>query len=155
MKKNIFWFFMLVSVLACQEDKPIFEQSYGLEKGSWSWEEEVSFTFPSPDTNKKYNLYLEVENHKDYEFQNLYCKVVTQFPDSTKTEQILSFDLFTSKGLQNGKCNKDLCTVQFVMQEDFMFEKEGMYTLTFQQHMRNPIQENLHKITLRLLASSN
>jgi gliding motility-associated lipoprotein GldH len=155
MKKNIFLLFILVFVFACQKEKPIFEQSYSLEKGCWSWEEAISFSFPSPDTIKKYNLYLEVENQRDYEFQNLYCKIITQFPDSTQTEQIVSFDLFTSKGLQNGTCKKDLCTVQFVMQEDFMFEKEGLYTLTFNQYMRNPIQDNLHKITLRLLASSN
>lgn len=154
MKKNIFFFVSIILLLSCNKEKSVYENSIVLDKQSWSWNEDLKFSFEAPDLEKKYNLYLEVENHKDYNFQNLYCKVITHFPDSTETEQILSFDLFNSRGIQNGECNKEYCKVQFVMQEDFKFEKEGLHTLTFRQHMRSFSVNHLNKFTLRLIPSS-
>ncbi len=141
---------LIVFCMSCNTEKPVWASSYTLEKGYWSWDEEVTFNFDTKDTTSFYDLILEIETMNDYPFQNLYTKVATIFPKGDTIEQILSFDIYNKFGVQNGNCSKDKCDVQFIMQENFRFKDAGDYIFKVNQNLRQDSIEGINRLTLKL-----
>lgn len=143
-------FLIMVHFMSCGSEKPIWSSTYEIEKGHWSWDDAASFKFHAEDTTMFYDLFLEIETMKDYPYQNLYTKVKTIFPKGDTTEQILSFDIYNKFGVQNGDCSKDLCQIQFIMQEKFRFKDPGGYIFNINQHLRIDSIQDIKSLTLKL-----
>lgn len=146
----LFLLFISFGLVSCSSDEPLLAIQYQFDNQVWTWDDPVTFHFSSPDTVEKYNLYLEVYNQKDYPYQNLYTKIVTYFPDGDSTSQVLSLDIFDKRGRHNGECPGDLCTVQFIMQENFTFRQEGDHRIILHQQMRDDSLRFIHGLELQI-----
>lgn len=142
--------FFILHIIACNTEKPVWESTYTLDEGYWSWAEKASFHYEVKDTTSFHDLILEIETTKDYPFQNLYTRVETIFPQGDTTEQVLSFDIYNKFGVQNGDCSKDECRIQFIMQEKFRFKDPGNHTFNINQHLRTDSIRNVKSLTLKL-----
>jgi gliding motility-associated lipoprotein GldH len=83
---------------------------------------------------------LDVKHKSDYAYQNIYLKIVTDFPDGEQLQQTLSVDLADGKGLWYGDCSSSSCSVRVVLQEQAFFDRIGAHTFKFMPYMRmNPV----------------
>lgn len=123
------------------KDQTIFENQV------WTYQDLKVFTVPIEDTLTLYNLYLEVEHATDYSFQNLYTKIITQFPAGEKLEKIVSLEFSNKSGIWLGECNSSTCILRIPIQEDAFFNQTGNYIFSIEQFMREDAIEGLKSLT--------
>lgn len=128
---------LLVIAILCAGCGPhkIYEGAKQVEV-KWTSDVGVDFAFNVNDTTNAYNVILELTHEESFGFQNLYTKIVTDFPDGTKAESVVSLDVRKKSGATQGKCSGTTCTVPFLIQEDAFFEQMGQYRITLFQHSR-------------------
>lgn len=133
--------FVLFSLIyaGCNDDT-IFQKKIEIRKEGWSYDDRLIFDFTIEDTLKKYNLLLDVEHNGDYGFQNLYVRFHTTYPSGETKTQTVSLELADKRGLWNGKCRGNTCTVEIPLQVNATFKEKGTYRIAIEQYMRkNPL----------------
>ena len=131
-------------------DSYLFEKTHAIEKGEWTYENTLDYTFEITDTTKIYNLLLEVEHSTDYAYQNCYFKIYTQFPSGEKTDQLLSIDLADGIGRWQGDCGSTSCTILLDIQKQAFFNALGSHTITLEQHMRKNPLKGIEQLAIKL-----
>ncbi len=118
-----------------------FEENHRLSADGWSYQDSVSFSFEIKDTSARYDLMLDLQHGLAFEYQNLYIRITTMFPDEDKVSQTLSIDLADTKGQWYGDCGGSTCKLRVVLQENAFFDQLGIHQIELAQHMRvDPIQ---------------
>ncbi len=113
-----------------------YQKSYDLEGEQWTYADSLSFSFDIQDTTKIYNLYLQLEHSTDYDYQNLYTYIHTQFPSGDRLDEKLSLQLANKAGYWEGKCGKKHCKLTIPIQENAYFNQLGTHSLILEQYMR-------------------
>lgn len=152
MSKNYLFFFLLLTpffFFSCG-DSYLFEKTHAIEKGAWTYENTLDYTFEIADTTKIYNLLLEVEHSQAYAYQNCYFKIYTQFPSGEKTNQLLSIDLADGIGRWQGDCGSKSCTILLDIQKQAFFNALGSHTITLEQHMRKNPLKGIEHLAIKL-----
>ena len=145
----VFLFFSQLLLFSCAGDY-IFEKKVEIEKGKWQYENTLDYSFEITDTNKVYNLLLEVQHSVDYSFQNCYFKIFTQFPSGEKVEQLLSVDLANKIGQWYGDCGGEFCTILVDLQKKAFFSVIGKHTITLEQYMRKNPLKGIKSLAIKL-----
>ncbi len=127
--------FSLFFLTACGTDY-LLDQRYALDKETWTYDQILGFEADIPDTLSIYNLWIDIEHHKDFPFQNLYTRITTGFPDQRQIEQLLSFELADKFGNWQGDCSGQYCSYRIPIQEGAFFNQTGKHTFQLEQYMR-------------------
>ena len=125
----------LFVLTACGTDF-VLDKTYTLPNRVWTYDQVLNFEADIPDTSTIYNLWVEIEHHPDFAFQNLYTRITTVFPDKQQMEQLLSFELADKFGNWQGKCSGQSCTYRIPIQEGAFFNQTGKHTFRLEQYMR-------------------
>lgn len=141
--------FGLLLLSACNNDTLI-KKNYNFPNDIWAYRDSLNFDFEVTDTNKVYNITLTIEHENAYRFQNLYTKIVTQYPNKIRTEQPLSLELYAPSGKSNGKCSGSDCEVEIMMQENAYFNEAGKYRIIIYQHTREDSLKGVESLALRI-----
>ena len=140
---------LLLGIWGCAEQR-FYEQSYELTNEEWYYEDVKDFTFVVQDTTARYDLMMSINHSTSYEYQNLYLKLTTVYPDRESRTQELSVDFADSQGRWYGDCNSKSCKVAVTLQRNAFFNQTGSHTIKVVQHMRiSPIQ-HVQAVTLSL-----
>lgn len=129
----LFSFFSVLS--ACGPDL-IYDATRDVSRDGWAYDNPLHFTFQVQDTNKVYNLWMEVVHSTDFKNQNIYTKLYTSFPDGQKIGEVVSLELADRAGAWHGACGSSVCKVQIPLQTETYFNQIGEYALTVEQYMR-------------------
>lgn len=120
-----------------------------LPETGWAYTNPVAFPFEVQDTNKLYNLWLDVTHTATYKNQNLYTKIHTTFPDGHQISEVVSLELASKAGEWFGECSGQSCVLRVPLQMDTYFNQSGKYEIGIEQYMR---QDSLAGVqSLRLL----
>jgi gliding motility-associated lipoprotein GldH len=143
--------FALVMLLGIScTDKPIYTEFHKFQDDIWTYADTASFEFEISDTEKSYNLYLDVEHLESYPFQNLYLNIHSIYPgDSIVTEQ-LSLELQENSGYWTGDCSGALCKIRFILREGLQFRAPGSYGIRLEQHNRTDSLQGIRKAAIVL-----
>ncbi|MEQ8707232.1 MAG: gliding motility lipoprotein GldH [Phaeodactylibacter sp.] len=125
----------LFALSSCGPDM-IYDATREIPDTGWAYDDPLAFSFEVQDTNKVYNLWLEVEHAADYKTQNLYTKILTAFPDGHRMEETVSLELANKAGVWYGKCDGKDCVLRVPLQSDTYFNQLGSYELGIEQFMR-------------------
>jgi len=117
-----------------------------IKDGQWYYKDSLVYEFTISDTNKVYNLYLDVTHSDTFNFQNVYVKLHTLFPQTQKLDQQLSLELASKAGVWNGECSGKTCTALIALQQGTFFNQLGKYKLTIEQFMRTDPVRGINKI---------
>lgn len=147
---NLF-LFILCTLLSSGCDKSvIFEKSQEFSDKSWSNEEILDFNWNIQDTVARYNFKLFISHSVDLQFQNIYLKCLTLFPDSSAKEQILSLELFQPNGTPFGQCSGNSCETEIPLIENTKFRYTGNYGLRIEQYGRDSILQGVELLRLQI-----
>lgn len=117
-----------------------------IKDGQWFYKDSLVYDFEISDTNKVYNLYLDVEHADTFGFENAYVILHTIFPNGKKLDQQLSLELANKTGIWNGECSSGKCKALIALQQGAFFNQEGKYKLTMEQFMRIDPVKGINKI---------
>jgi gliding motility-associated lipoprotein GldH len=138
MNIRLFFLFVLISIsFSCSKEKLILEKEVDVNESiGWMFSDSLSVDFSISDTNRLYAIRLQLNHAPDFNFENVYTRIHTLFPDGKLSTQILSLALTNETGAWAGQCNKKDCKVEIALQEQIIFPAKGNYKITIAQFMR-------------------
>ena len=139
---------------SCQNDI-IFESSQIIDNQTWTYADQLAFSFEITDTLKVYSLFLDITHDVDFQFQNLYTNIYTTFPSGEQLKELASLELTTKGTLWLGNCNRKSCTLSIPIQEAAYFSEVGNYTVALEQFMRQDSLQGVEKFTFRIVDTGN
>lgn len=131
-------------------DKPFYEKEHVFAENRWGYADTVVFEFEIEDTNRIYNLFLDVAHGKEYGYENLYSKVYMRFPDQTTRQENISLELADNLGNWHGECSGETCVRKFNFKPNAYFPMKGKYSIVMEQYNRVPIMPELKKFKMRI-----
>ena len=153
MNIRLFFLFVLISIsLSCSNEKVILEKEVDVEESiGWIFRDSLSVNFSISDTNRLYAMRLQLNHTPDFNFENVYTRIHTLFPDGKLSAQLLSLSLTKETGAWAGQCNKTNCKVEIALQEQIIFPAQGNYKITIAQFMRTDTLSGIGNIRFQLV----
>lgn len=142
-------FLLAVSLFACGPNY-IVDESRDIPNGLWTYADSIRFEADIPDTTSVYDLWLTLDHAPDFEWQNLYMRIHTVFPDGRRLSSPLSLELADQGGAWQGKCNATRCRFRLPIQEGAYFQVPGRYVFTMEQYMRMSPLRGVERIAFQI-----
>jgi gliding motility-associated lipoprotein GldH len=139
--------FLLV-VSSC--DRPFYSEEKIIPGSVWTYADSTRFDWEIRDTQKLYDLWLNVHHTLDLSHQNVYVQATTGFPQGPDQVQLLSLELLKPDGQPNGNCRSDQCTAFISLGEKLSFPSPGSYSLSLAQYSRRDSMPGIHSIRLEI-----
>lgn len=131
--KIIISILMLIFV-ACDKNRVFDEyQSVG---GNWRKNDTVKFNFKQLDTVKKYNLFVNIRNDNNYQFNNLFLIIALQQPGGKIKRDTLQYQMAAPDGTLLGEGFSGIKESKLFYKENFRFSKSGEYKVFIQHAVR-------------------
>ena len=128
--------FLTVVMLVSCESNTVFSESQAMD-GHWGADEVVQFKLPQLDSLKKYNLFLNIRNTKEYRYNNLFLIVNMTFPHGKTVTDTLEYRMANPDGSWMGQGIGNIKENKLWYKENVQFFEEGIYTVDIAQAMRN------------------
>lgn len=130
----------------------VFEKNVELPQKMWLADSTVHFEFTLASSKKRYNLYYNIRNTRSYPFQNIYVRY--HLHDTLGNEvgkSLINQDLFDPKtGRPYGSGIGDVFDHQFLILENYKFDRVGVYQFNLQHYMRPDTLQEIVSVGLRL-----
>ena len=125
--------------------------------GLWKYDNPLTYNLDIESTETSNDLFLSLHYGTDFGYQNLYVKIVTDYPTKESIEDIVSLNLTNGSGSFLGNCNSAKCTIDILLQENFRFSEKGRHTIRIYQHSREAELPSVFGAELKLFekAKSN
>jgi len=136
--RNFLFFLIIVSLFSC--DNIIYENYHSFNEDVWDVDSVISFDYIVSDTLISYDLSLSIRHSVDYEYQNLFLFV------ESDTKDIIEIMLADKSGKWNGSGISDIRELNYTFQTSKIFDKKGVYNITFEQAMRYGAEEKIQHL---------
>jgi gliding motility-associated lipoprotein GldH len=148
-----FIFFLLLTLsFSCHQEKVIIEKKATIDENiGWVFEDSLRVGFTISDTSRFYAMRLQLKYHPDFNFENVYTRIQTFFPDGKQISQLLSLQLTNERGAWAGKCSRYVCAVEIPLQEYLLFPAIGNYKLSIAQYTRMDTLKDFKNLTFLLV----
>lgn len=138
------------------DDARVFEENRELARREWLATDEPDFTFFIDDSAQTYNLYYNLRNSLQYEWDRIF--VTYSVLDSTGTalsSKLVYHDLFDPTGRPLGESGiGDLYDHQFPLLENYRFPRRGTYTVRLTQFSRQDTLRGVLAVGVRVERST-
>jgi len=146
------FFLMAVFVFSCSKERIILEKEALIKENTgWIFSDSLAVDFSISDTSRFYAMRFQLNFDPQFNYENVYTRIHTQFPDGKRISQILSLQLTNETGAWAGKCNKNVCHVEIPLQERIIFPSTGYYKISIAQYTRTDTLEGIKKATFYLV----
>ncbi len=125
-------FFSLVS---CDKNQ-VFDSYTDIETKGWHKDSIISFTLPTMDSLKTYNLFFNIRNTNDYKYSNLFVITNIDYPNGKKELDTLEYEMAKPTGEWLGTGATSLKENKLWFKEQFKFKEKGIYKVSIRQAMR-------------------
>jgi len=143
-------FFSLSFLLFSCGENYVFEKKNSIPEDVWTYSDSLIFKFSIADTNKIYDLYLDISHHPSYAYQNLYTRINTVFPGGRRLRTELSLELANKGGVWHGDCSSESCRLSIPIQQKAYFNQMGDHKIVLEQYMRKDSILGIQEFTLKL-----
>ena len=139
---------LFILIIGCNE-RPLFSKKIDIE-GTWNYDNKLTFPIEVDNLELEYDLILSLTYGTDFGYQNIYVKILTQYPSGNETEDILSLNLTDGAGIFLGDCNSSKCEIDILLQEKFKFKENGDHVITIVQNGREENLESVYGAEIKL-----
>lgn len=135
MSKLFAFSFFLILIFSC-DSKTLISMNKELP-GVWKKQEVITFNLPELDSLKGYNLFVNLRNTNDYEFNNLFLIVAMKFPYGKIVTDTLEYKMAKPDGTWLGIGIGDVKDNKLWYKENVSFKEKGTYKVSISHAMRN------------------
>ncbi|MBS1730405.1 MAG: gliding motility lipoprotein GldH [Bacteroidetes bacterium] len=137
-------YFSLIVFTGCHSFNA-YEYTTPFPKHNWPTSEKVTAHFINTDTAAFYNIFAVIRHTGAYHFNNIWVNISTKAPADTTTSQQLNLKLANNSQGWLGTYFDDIIEHRIQINPFPVKLKEGEYTFTLQQIMReDPLQEMMN-----------
>jgi gliding motility-associated lipoprotein GldH len=134
MNFRIFCLLLSITIISC-DDTRIYDD-YKSTGNAWHQDSIVTFNLPKMDEKQYYNLFLNIRNNNEYEFNNMFLLVSMEYPDGLTKVDTLEYMMANPDGSLMGEGFSDTKESKLFYKENFKFDKKGLYKINIQQAVR-------------------
>ena len=136
MRSGFIILFLITCLVACDSSNK-FDQykSIDIEKG-WGKKDLAFFKFDIKDSLSVYDLYVNIRNNNDYEYNNIYLITKIKYPDGHAIVDTLEYEMTDKFGKWLGDGFTDIKQNKLYFRENFVFPVAGTYQVSIQHAMR-------------------
>ena len=135
MRKLFAIIIILLLIISCN-DSTVFNTYKPISGSQWHKDSIVKFTFDPIDTLSKNNVYINLRNNNDYQYNNLYLIVGIHFPNNNKVIDTLEYEMADAEGKFLGAGFTDLKENKLEYKTNVVFPITGTYMVSIQHAMR-------------------
>ncbi len=134
LKNSVFLLFAIIAMISCDK-KRVFDEykSVGRE---WHKDSIITFALPEIDSLKNYNLFVNIRNNNDYEFNNLFLIVALDLPKGVTNVDTLEYMMAAPDGTLLGEGFSDYKVNKLFFKENVTFKPSGKYEVRIEQAVR-------------------
>lgn len=134
LKNNLLFIFALITLISCDK-KRVFDE-YKSVGGAWQQDSIVRFTLPKLDSIKPYNLFVNIRNNDNYEFNNLFLIVSLEHESGMTKVDTLEYEMANPDGELLGQGFSDIKESKLFYKKNAFFKPAGQYTVSIKQAVR-------------------
>ncbi len=142
-------FVLLVLLSACDPAR-IIDENKDMPERYWYYKNRPAFDVNINDTNKTYNVYLNLRAGNDYQFCNLFVKVHQVSPGKIESSERKEIQLIDESGNWLGKGLGDLYDFQTPIYTQIRFKEKGIYHFELEQNMRVDTLMHIYAAGIRI-----
>ena len=125
---------MVFLVISC--DKKLVFDEYKSIENSWHQDSILTFKLPKLESEKRYNLFVNVRDNNDYPFDNLFLIVSLEQPNKKVVVDTLEYKMANPDGTLMGDGFTDIKESKLFYKENVPFSQKGLYKIHIQQAVR-------------------
>lgn len=133
-KNSLLFFLGALLIISCDK-KRIFDE-YKSVGNAWHKDSIITFKFPKLESEKNYNLYVNVRDNNDYPFDNLFLIVSLEQPNKKVIVDTLEYKMVNPDGTLMGDGFTDIKESKLFYKEKMAFKLKGNYKVHIQQAVR-------------------
>lgn len=127
--------FLVASTLVSCDKTQVFDQYKTFDEG-WHKDSIVSFDFEQEVSKKPLNMFVNIRNNDDYEFNNLFLIIKLEQPKGKIKIDTLEYQMANPDGTLMGEGFSDIKESKLWYKENFSFPEKGKYKVSIQQALR-------------------
>ena len=135
MRKSLILLLVVFGLSSCVE-KDAYNQYYSIDNNVWRANNSIEFNVEIEDTIFQNNIFINIRNNKDYEFNNLFLISQIQFPDGYRVVDTLEYEMTDKTGNFLGSGYTDIKENKLFYKEKVRFNQSGNYVIKVEQAMR-------------------
>ena len=128
--------FLLVTFLVISCDKKRVFDEYKSVGNSWHKDSIITFKLPKLESDKNYNLFVNVRDNNDYPFDNLFLIVSLEQPNKKVLVDTLEYKMANPDGSLMGDGFTDVKESKLFYTNKVAFKLKGDYKVHIQQAVR-------------------
>ncbi|MFV8268967.1 gliding motility lipoprotein GldH [Flavobacterium sp. GT2N3] len=133
--KNSALLLLVVILFSSCDKKRVFDE-YKSVGSAWHKDSIVTFTLPELDSTKRYNLFINVRDNSNYQYNNLFLIVALELPNGFTKVDTLEYQMADSDGTLLGNGFSDI-------KESKLFYKENVrFRSKYKVYIKQAVREN-------------
>ncbi|MBL7850035.1 MAG: gliding motility lipoprotein GldH [Cyclobacteriaceae bacterium] len=142
----------LVVVLNSCDSSRVFEDNHEFPNRQWLVSEEPAFEFVVTDSARTYNLYYNLRNSLNYEWDRIYVTyVLTDSAGQELAKKLVYNELFDPTGQPHGESGiGDIYDHRFPILTHYQFPRSGKYAIRLKQYSRQDTLRGVLAVGVRV-----
>jgi gliding motility-associated lipoprotein GldH len=134
---------------SCDEAKLI-DENKDLPGQEWFYKNKLVFDVNIEDTNKTYNIFLNLRVGNDYKYNNFFVMVHQTSPSQKVSKERKEIVVIDESGKWLGSGLGDLYDFQVPIYPQYRFKEKGIYHFELEQNMREDTLAHLYAAGMRI-----
>lgn len=127
---------LLVVVLFSSCDKKRVFDEYKSVGSAWHKDSIITFTLPELDSTKRYNLFINVRDNSNYQYNNLFLIVALELPNGFTKVDTLEYQMADTDGTLLGNGFSDIKESKLYYKENVRFRSK------YKVYIKQAVREN-------------
>lgn len=145
-KANFLVIVLCLFLVSCNNESKnrVYEEYRNFDSKKWERKNVLKFEFDIKDANKKYHIFYNLRNMRNYPYYNLYVNYSLKDPKGkvlkSDIQEMYLFDPITGKPDEKSQIagsTGDITHHRYMCFRSFQFPKPGKYTFEVKQKMRD------------------
>ena len=137
MLRNLFILIVITIAFFSCSNNEVFNKSVNLPDSLWNYKDTLTFDFDISETNKTYNVFIQLKNTDNYKYSNLFIFSEINGPKNESIIDTLQCIICDQKGKWFGEKTSNLWYNKLMFRKRIRFPEKGKYKFSFVQAMRN------------------
>lgn len=147
---NLAWACICMLALVACDPARMLDENKDIPDQIWYYKNKPSFDVNIEDTNKTYNVYVNLRVSNDYKYSNFFVLVHQTTPGKLKSKERKELTLIDESGNWLGKGLGDLFDFQIPVYRQIRFREKGIYHFELEQNMREDTLQHIYSAGMRI-----
>ena len=141
---------IIASLLSSCDRLRVIDENINIPNQAWYNKNKLNFDVNITDTNKTYNVYVNLRVGSDYKYSNFFVMVHQTYPNWQSKKERKELVLLDERGNWLGNGLGDIFDFQIPIYTQMRFNQKGIYKIELEQNMREDTLSPIYAAGIRV-----